>query len=201
MLFESQIIDFKALLPWRKAKVKQQAIRTIVEQQRRMYDPALAAKDAASIVHHIEQMSAFQQAKTVLLYYPIHNEVDLRPLLEKYKDTKTMLLPVTHRHYMEACPYTGEDCLHSGHVGVAEPDTAPYQGNIDLILVPGVAFDTDCHRIGRGGGYYDKYLAGQRKALKVGVCYSFQLRHSRLPQTWHDKRLDRVITPERMVIR
>ncbi len=201
MLFESQIIDLKALLPWRKAKSKQQEIRTIVEQQRRMYDPALAAKDAASIVRHIEQMQAFQQAKTVLLYYPIHNEVDLRPLLDKYKDTKTMLLPVTHRHYMEARPYTGKDCLHRGHIGVIEPDTAPYKGKIDLIFVPGVAFDTGCHRIGRGGGYYDKYLAEQRKALKVGVCYAFQLHHSRLPQTWHDKRLDRVITPERMVIR
>ncbi len=201
MLFESQIIDLKALLPWRKAKSKQQEIRTIVEQQRRMYDPALAAKDAASIVRHIEQMQAFRQAKTVLLYYPIHNEVDLRPLLDKYKDTKTMLLPVTHRHYMEARPYTGKDCLHRGHIGVIEPDTAPYKGKIDLIFVPGVAFDTGCHRIGRGGGYYDKYLAEQRKALKVGVCYAFQLHHSRLPQTWHDKRLDRVITPERMVIR
>ncbi len=201
MLFESQIIDLMALLPWRKAKAKQQEIRTVVEQQRRMYDSAQAAADSAAIVRHIEQMHAFQDAKTVLLYYPIHNEVDLRPLLEKYKDEKTMLLPVTHRHYMEACPYTGEECLHRGHVGVSEPKTPPYRGKIDLILVPGVAFDTDCHRIGRGGGYYDKFLAKQKKALTVGVCYEFQLRSNRLPQTFHDKRLDRVITPKRMVKR
>ena len=64
-------------------------------------------EQSALIIAQLEQMSAFQEAKTVLLYYPIHHEVDLRPLLTKYEGQKTFLFPVTHRHSMEVRPYDG----------------------------------------------------------------------------------------------
>ena len=104
MLFESQIHDFIALLPWVKARKEQTSLRGIVEQQRRMLSPEQVAEQSALIIARIEQLPVFQKAQTVLLYYPIHNEVDLRPLLVKYEGQKTFLLPVTHRHSMEVCP-------------------------------------------------------------------------------------------------
>ncbi|MGN0235655.1 MAG: 5-formyltetrahydrofolate cyclo-ligase [Paludibacteraceae bacterium] len=176
-------------------------MRSILEQRRRVYPESAIAADSATIISHIEQMHTFQNAETVLAYYPIHNEVDLRALLEKYRDTKTILLPVTHRRYMEVRQYEGEALLHRGRMRVPEPQGKAYTGKIDLILVPGVVFDTKCHRIGRGGGYYDKFLGQHKESFKMGVCYDFQLKHQPLPTLWHDQPMDRVVSPSLVVDR
>ena len=199
MLFEAQIHDFKMWLPWVHARRDQSALRAIVEQQRRIMTPEQVQEQSALIIKQIEQMSWFRNAKTVLLYYPIHNEVDLRPLLTKYEGQKTFLLPVTHRHSMEVRPYDGEDMMRRGRLGVPEPQTETYKGAIDLILVPGVVFDQQRHRIGRGGGYYDKFLSKQLLAKKIGVCYSFQLKKHDVPHLWTDKKMDRIVTPQQTI--
>ena len=183
-------------LPWVRIRREQAALRAIVEQQRRVMTPEQVAEQSARIVSQLEQMAAFRNAKTVLLYYPIHNEVDLRPLLTKYAGEKTFLLPVTHRHSMEVAPYDGEDMMRKGRLGVPEPQTPAYRGSIDLIVVPGVVFDHHRHRIGRGGGYYDKFLSHQLHAKKIGVCYSFQLKKHEIPHLYREPRMDRVITPQ-----
>lgn len=195
MLFSSQIHDLKLLLPWVRARKEQSALRAIVEQQRRILTPEQVQEQSAQVIAQIEQMSFFREAQTVLLYYPIHNEVDLRPLLTKYAGQKTFLFPVTHRHSLEIRPYDGEDMMRKGRFGVPEPQTPTYKGAIDLILVPGVVFDQHCHRIGRGGGYYDKFLRKQHSAKKVGVCYAFQLKKHDVPHTRNDQKMDRVVTP------
>ena len=199
MLFESQIHDLKMILPWCRIRREQGALRAIVEQQRRMMTPKEVAEQSSAIISQIEQMSSFREAETVLLYYPIHNEVDLRPLLTKYEGQKTFLLPVTHRHSMEVRPYDGEDMMRKGHFGVPEPQTETYHGSIDLILVPGVVFDHHCHRIGRGGGYYDKFLSKQYRAKKIGVCYAFQLKKHDIPHMLRDHKMDRVVTPQQTI--
>ena len=196
MLFEAQIHDFKMWFPWFRIRREQGALRAVVEQQRRMMTPEEVAEQSAMIITQLEQMSAFREAKTVLLYYPIHNEVDLRPLLTKYAGEKLFLLPVTHRHSMEVRPYDGEDMMRKGHFGVPEPQTATYKGAIDLILVPGVVFDHHRHRIGRRGGYYDKFLSRHMHAKKVGVCYSFQLKKHEIPHMIREPKMDRVVTPQ-----
>ena len=200
MLFESQLHDLRMLFPWNRKRNQQKALRAIYEQRRRIYPEDAIAKDSAAIIAMIEKMHTFQQAKSILVYYPIHNEVDLRGLLEKYRTSKTILLPVTHRRYMEVKRYESEELLHRGRMRVPEPQGEPYTGKIDLILVPGVVFDTHCHRIGRGGGYYDRFLKMHKEACKIGVCYDFQLKHQAIPQLLHDQTLDRVVTPP-MVIR
>ena len=198
MLFDSQIHDFIAWLPWVRARREQGALRAIVEQRRRMLKPEEVAADSERICAQIEQMSAFQSAQTVLTYYPVHNEVDLRPLLAKHPD-KTFLFPVTHRHYMEVRPYDGEEMMRKGRLGVPEPQTETYEGPIDLILVPGVVFDQHRHRIGRGGGYYDKFLRKHPLVTKIGVCYSFQLKKHTIPHTVGDHKMDRIVTPQQTI--
>ena len=199
MLFESQIHDLKMWLPWCRIRRDQAALRAIVEQQRRMMKPDDVASQSAQVVSQIEQMTAFREAKTVMLYYPVHNEVDLRPLLDKYAGEKTFLLPVTHRHSMEVRPYDGEDMMRRGRMGVPEPQTPTYHGHIDLIIVPGVVFDQHRHRIGRGGGYYDKFLRKQLSAKKIGVCYAFQLKKHDIPHLIREPKMDRVITPQQTI--
>jgi len=199
MIFEAQIHDFLAWLPWVRVRKEQKAMRALAEQKRRIMTPEEVATESALIISQIEQMSAFRQAKTVLIYYPINNEVDLRPLLTKYGDQKTFLFPVTHRHSMEVRPYDGEDMMRKGRFGVPEPQTDTYRGSIDVIFVPGVVFDQHCHRIGRGGGYYDKFLSKHSRAKKIGVCYNFQLKKHTLPHTFRDRKVDRVVTPLRTI--
>ena len=199
MLFESQIRDLKMLLPWCRARREQIALRGVMEQQRRMMSKEQVQEQSSLIIAQLEQMSTFKEAKTVMLYYPIHNEVDLRPLLAKYAGQKTLLLPVTHRHSMEVRPYDGEEMMRKGHFGIPEPQTPTYKGRIDLIIVPGVAFDRHCHRIGRGGGYYDRFLLKHPASVKIGVCYDFQLRKHDLPHTWRDHKMNRVVTPQQSI--
>ena len=199
MLFEGYIHDFKAWLPWNRESKEKRALRAIIEQRRRVMTKEQVAKDSAAVLRQIEASPRFQQAKVIMLYYPVHNEVDLRPLLEKYYHEKTMLLPVTHRHYMEVRPYDGEDMMRRGHFGVPEPQTERYNGHIDMIFVPGVAFDHHRNRIGRGGGYYDKFLRRHPRAFQVGVCYDYQLKNKTIPHNLLDRKVDRIITPSRKI--
>ena len=106
---------------------------------------------SALILSQLEKMTVFKEAKTVMLYYPKNNEVDVLPLFKRHKD-KTLLLPVTHRKGMTANPFEGNDKMHRGKVGIPEPTTPPYKGEIDVIIVPAVAFDKTGNRLGRGGG-------------------------------------------------
>ncbi len=199
MLFDSQIHDIKSWLPWVRIRREQAALRAIVEQRRRMLSPEEVAADSARICEQIEQMSSFRDAQSVLIYYPVHNEVDLRPLLAKYQDQKTFLFPVTHRYSMEVRPYDGEDMMHKGRLGVPEPQTQTWKGAIDLMLVPGVVFDHHCHRIGRGGGYYDKFLRKHPGVKKIGVCYAFQLKKHDIPHLFRDHNMNRVVTPQQTI--
>lgn len=199
MLFEGQIHDLKLRLPWERKKREKSSIRGIIEQRRRIYPAEKIASDSQAIVAKIEQMTCFKEAKTVMIYYPIHNEVDVRELVKKYKDEKIFLLPVTHRRYMEPCRYNGEDKLRKGHLHVPEPQTEPYKGSIDLIIVPGVVFDKELNRIGRGGGYYDKFLRRHRSAFQLGVCYDFQLRDKEIPHSFFDHKVQRVVTPSQSI--
>ena len=174
-------------------------MRAIIEQRRRILTDEEVAKDSARIIAQIEQMSAFRDAKVVMLYYPVHKEVDLRPLLAKYEGQKIFLFPVTHRRSMEVRPYDGEDMMRKGRLGVPEPQTETYKGHIDLMLVPGVVFDQHGHRIGRGGGYYDKFLSQHLSTKKIGVCYDFQLKKHDLPHTLRDHKVDRIVTPQKTI--
>ncbi len=199
MLFAGQIHDFIALLPWSRLHKQKAALREILEQRRRVYDKTKAAQDAQTLIRRITKHPRFQQAKTVMLYAPIHNEIDLLGLIDQFKDTKTILLPVTHRRCIKAHPYEGEEKMHRGKYRVMEPTTEPFEGTIDLILVPGVAFDHHLHRLGRGGGFYDKFLRYQHHSFKLGVGYDFQLRKTTIPHGLLDTRLDAILTPTKSI--
>lgn len=195
MLFQSQIIDFLEWLPWNRVRRQKKALRGIVEQRRRIMTKDEVAEQSAQIISQLERMSHFQEAKVILVYYPIHNEVDLMPLVDKYFGEKTFLFPATHRDYMEVRIYEGKDKMKRGKYHVPEPQTPMYTGSIDLIITPGVAFDHHCMRIGRGGGYYDKFLHHHKDVFQIGVCYDFQLRKRKIPRNWWDHGVDRVVTP------
>jgi 5-formyltetrahydrofolate cyclo-ligase len=194
MLFESVFLDIFRLLPSQKLRREKKQVRELLAQKRRLLTKDKVQELSAEVLVHLEQLPAFQSAQTVLIYYPTHNEVDVLPLIKRYKKEKTFLFPVVHRKSMTACPYEGNAKMHRGKFRIPEPTTAPFTGKIDLIILPGVGFDLSGNRLGRGGGYYDRYLSNlNRKTILVGVGYDFQLIEE-VPADRHDKRLSYIIT-------
>lgn len=202
MLFESIITDILKLLPSNQLLQAKKQVRELLAQKRRLLKKEDITEQSNQLIALLEKVPCFQSAKTVLLYYPTHNEVNLLPLVKRYKREKTLLFPVVHRKKnMTACPYEGNEKMHRGKFNIPEPTTEPYTGKVDLILLPGVAFDTNGNRLGRGGGYYDRYLAQVNKdTILIGVGYDFQLIEE-VPAGTHDKKMDYVITPTAGVLK
>lgn len=198
MLFESNIKDLLSLLPQRRLHRAKQRMRELLIQKRRMLSAEERTAQSELILSQLEKMTVFREAKTVLLYYPKNNEVDVLPLFKRYKRDKVLLLPVTHRNGMTANPYEGNDKMHRGKVGIPEPTTLPFEGNIDVIIVPAVAFDKEGNRLGRGGGYYDRFLKKQTHATFIGVGYDFQL-VDEVPVRKHDQKMHRIILPSQTI--
>ena len=137
-------------------------------------------------------------AKTVLLYCPLPDEVDVRPLLDMLvQQGKQVILPkVVSESDLTLHPYKSNDDLEPGAFGIMEPtSTELSQGDIEdtaVAIIPGMAFDTKGHRLGRGKGYYDRLLSRLPHIYKIGICFYFQLMES-IPTDRHDIVMDEII--------
>lgn len=201
MLFETNILGLLKFLPYQKIQREKKNLRELLKQKRRILSKEQVVEDSARVLMQLEQLPCFVAAKTVMIYYPTHNEVDLRPLIKKYKHSKTFLFPVVRRRSMDACPYQGNAHMHRGEFNIPEPTTEPYKGAIDLIILPGVAFDKQGNRLGQGGGYYDRFLSsGHKRSILLGVAYDFQL-VEKVPTNRNDKKMDYVICPSKGVVK
>ena len=188
------------LLPWRKLRKQKGKIREKIAQKRRIMPKEMCAELSKSIVARIESLPEFESAEHVMIYYPIHREADILSLAERHPE-KLFYLPVTHRRTIEVRPYDSSEKLHRGRFGIPEPKGRRYRGKLDMIIVPGIAFDHQCNRLGRGGGYYDRFLRHYSDVLKVGVGYDFQLVREPLPVGRHDKAVDIVVTDKQTASR
>jgi 5-formyltetrahydrofolate cyclo-ligase len=199
MLFETNIKDLLRLLPSNKLRLAKNKMRELLVQKRRVMPTSERQMYSQQILEQLEQMTCFRDAKTVLLYYPIQNEVDVLPLVKKYKHEKTLLFPVSHRRGMTVHPYAGNEHMHRGKFGIPEPTTPAYDGEIDLVIVPAVAFDAKGRRLGRGGGYYDRFIKKLTHTVLVGVGYDFQL-VDEVPAARYDQRVHRIILPSKTIL-
>ena len=199
MLFETNIKDLLRLLPSNKLRLAKNKMRELLVQKRRVMPTSERQMYSQQILDQLEQMTCFREAKTILLYYPIQNEVDVLPLVKKFKHEKTLLFPVSHRRGMTVHPYAGNEHMHRGKFGIPEPTTPAYDGEIDLVIVPAVAFDAKGRRLGRGGGYYDRFIKKLTHTVLVGVGYDFQL-VDEVPAARHDQRVHRVILPSKTIL-
>jgi len=170
--------------------------RTIAARQ--AMDPA--ERDRLS---HLAQQAVlgspeWARAQVVLLYIPIRGEADTAALASAGRQAgKRLLLPrveqATHKLWLHRWDGTPEQ-LAPGAYGIPEPrpDLPPEDPSaVDLVIVPGVAFDRRGCRLGYGGGYYDRLLPALALAVKIGLGYGFQL-VERIPDEAHDVRLDAV---------
>lgn len=144
------------------------------------------------ITKKIEAHPRFMQAETILLYHSLDDEVNTHALIEKYRETKNIILPVVVGDELELRLYKGR--LKTGAFNIQEPEgeiwTKPE--SIGLAIVPGMAFDRQCNRLGRGKGYYDRTLR-LLNCHKIGVCFPFQYLED-IPHEEHDIKMDEIIT-------
>jgi 5-formyltetrahydrofolate cyclo-ligase len=147
------------------------------------------------IMAKIERMEAFAQAKSIMLYWSMPDEVITHDFILKWASTKEILLPSVQGNELALREFKSMDDLKPGQAfGIMEPcgqDFCDYQ-SIDIIIVPGVAFDLKNRRLGRGKAYYDKFL-NLTNALKIGICFDFQL-VDEVPAGMHDLAMDMVIS-------
>ena len=150
---------------------------------------------SAKILAALEAHPAFRAANTILLYHSLGDEVDTHTFIKKWSSEKRILLPVVVGDDLELRIYTGPDDMTTGSYGIEEPTGEVFTdyAAIDLIAVPGVAFDRKGNRLGRGKGYYDRLLPRIPSAYKAGICFPFQLVEE-VPADSYDVRMDIIIT-------
>jgi 5-formyltetrahydrofolate cyclo-ligase len=156
-----------------------------------------AAREADGVVLKIESLPEFTSASTIALYCSLPDEPSTTEMLRRWQCVKRLALPVITRDgEMTFREYTAPESLTPGPYGIH----APHEGReippqeIDLMLVPGLAFDSAGRRLGRGKGYYDRYLAHPAAAHihKVGLCHPEAL-IPEVPAEPHDIIMDKVV--------
>ncbi|HOQ09196.1 MAG TPA: 5-formyltetrahydrofolate cyclo-ligase [Syntrophomonadaceae bacterium] len=161
------------ILAWKKQ------IRNEMKERRQQLSPAEVEQLSQQIRQRIEELYPIQKAGRIMAYASIGNEVNLVPLLEKWRrEGRTILLPRVERGgRMEAVVWTGWDQVQSGPFGIREPLGEPFDpAAIDAVLTPGLVFDYKGYRLGYGKGYYDRFLPRLRSSAFIcGICYEFQV--------------------------
>lgn len=172
------------------------ALRKHIRDLKKQANAEEMLRDSDKIFTKIESLDAFKQAKTVLAYWSMSDEVFTHKFVKKWYKEKLFLLPLVVGDVLELKVFSGMKSMVVGpSFGILEPRNGGNYENqpIDFGVIPGVAFDTAGNRMGRGKGYYDKLLK-ENPMLKVGVCFSLQM-VEKVPTDTFDIQMDMVVTP------
>ncbi len=152
------------------------------------------------IFNQLEQTRVFVDAKCILAYYSFPGEVFTHDFIAKYAKVKTIILPVVQKDKLILREFKGAKSMRESAFGILEPIGAEFTdfSKIDLAIVPGISFDTNLNRLGRGKGYYDKLLS-QLDTYLIGVCFSFQLKEE-IPTEPHDLPMNCVISQNEFLL-
>ena len=167
-------------------------VRKLIKERKQQLSKDEQICLSEKIVQHIEQCEAFRTAHSVLCYWPLADEVQIGSLIDKYWQIKQFYLPVVRGDGMEIRLFQGFDHMQTGAFGIMEPVGEAFVGDVDLVIVPGVAFDLHGHRLGRGRGYYDRFLPSTQ-ARKIGVAFRLQIVDAVPADEW-DVVMDEIIT-------
>lgn len=178
-------------------------LRRAMRERLATVTPSEAVAAGRAIAGRIEGRPPWDRAERIGLFVSQPDEIDTGPLIERARRAcKRILLPrvvagpTPGLEFAEVLDWSG---LERGRFGIDEPPKgwpATSLVDVDLLLVPGLAFDRNGGRLGRGGGYYDRALAEQAagaRTIRMGIGFHFQL-VERVPMTAHDRHLDAIVT-------
>ena len=168
-------------------------LRHNIKQQKRQFTSQQLAQLSLPVLDRLRPL--LRDAKVVLAYYSLPDEVDTHVLIDELvAEGKTVLLPkVLDDATMELRRYTGVQDLCEGAYHIMEPVGMTFTdlSQIDVALIPGVAFDAQGHRLGRGKGYYDRFLS-LISTKTLGLCFDFQ-KVAEVPVEAQDVAVDKVV--------
>jgi 5-formyltetrahydrofolate cyclo-ligase len=178
--------------------VEKKHIRHDIRALKRMISDEQKQLEAITVFKKIELMPEFKTANTILIYWATSDELPTQTTIGSWCKEKQMLLPAIEGNRLVLKRYLPEGKLIQKNLGIWEPDmTEEYKGKIDLVIVPGVAFDKGKNRLGRGKGYYDRFFK-KHMPVKIGVGFDFQL-ISLVPVSKHDIPMDKIVTPSQTI--
>ncbi|HLG23960.1 MAG TPA: 5-formyltetrahydrofolate cyclo-ligase [Candidatus Nanoarchaeia archaeon] len=176
-------------------------IRKLVLDKRDRLSKTQVSAASLVISKNLKKLGSFKDAKTIMFYVSFGNEVYTHDLIKEYLSVKSAAVPKIVEHEIEPSLVIDFDSLApSGKFGIPEPMElmkVSYKG-IGAVLVPGVAFDKNGHRIGFGFGHYDKFLKKVPHAVKIGLAFDFQV-VDLIPKEEHDVAMDFIVTEKRVV--
>ena len=156
---------------------KKELRRTIRDLKRAMTEEEIVSR-SQKLGQLFAASEAYQNAKTIYGYLPYNQEVRTVAMLEKaLADGKKVAVPKCYGEEMRFIYMEDLSKVEKGYAGIPEPiaDEPVADDPTALVLMPGLAFDREGHRIGYGGGFYDKFLAGEPNHPTVALCYAFQM--------------------------
>jgi 5-formyltetrahydrofolate cyclo-ligase len=156
---------------------KKQLRREIREKKRAMSEAEIQEK-SRRLGELFVNSQLYRSAKTIYGYLPYNQEVRTVPMLERaMADGKRLAVPKVYGDEMRFIYLDDLSAVEKGYAGIPEPvaDTPVADDETALVLMPGLAFDRDGHRIGYGGGFYDKFLAQEPNHPTLALCYDFQM--------------------------
>ena len=159
---------------------KKELRRAIRERKRAMTEEEIVSR-SARLGELFAQSEAYRNAATIYGYLPYNQEVRTVPMLEQaIRDGKKVAVPKVYGDTMKFIYLEDLSQVAKGYAGIPEPiaDEPVAHDETALVLMPGLAFDPQGHRIGYGGGFYDKFLAAEPSHPTLALCYEFQM----LPQ-------------------
>lgn len=175
---------------------QKKALRQEINVLKRQYSASDLKSFSLPIITEMLSFNSVKEADCIMLYSSMPDEVNTQEAIELlHGQGKKILLPVVvSKTEMEIREYTGPDNMKIGPYHIPEPIGKAYivYQEIDVIIVPGVAFDRQGNRMGHGRGYYDRFFRHVPNALKIGICFPFQLVPT-VPADVFDVRMDYII--------
>lgn len=181
-------------------------IREDILRKRDSIDPEIRLKKDNMIMDKVLSSPDFEKANTILYFASFRSEVATLPHIEEaLKRGKRIVLPKVDNIERRLILYEILDTkeIKPGFMGIPEPEAVPERqrdiNDVDLVIMPGVAFDPDGNRLGYGAGYYDKLLAGLRRDIPlIAIAYEEQIVNA-LPSEDHDVRVNKIVTDKRVI--
>lgn len=153
-------------------------LRAMIRSQKRAMTEEIITEKSRVLGALFADTELYQAASSIYGYLPYNQEVRTVPMLERaIRDGKRVAVPKVYGDEMKFIWLDDPDRVEKGYSGIPEPiDDGPVADDPRaLVLMPGLAFDREGHRIGYGGGFYDKFLAAEPEHPTVALCYDFQV--------------------------
>ena len=173
-------------------------LRKIIKDRKRQYSSSQLEELSLSVLSRLADQESFRKAKIILMYYSLPDEVNTHTFIDEMTALgKTVLLPVVKdSENMEIREYSGRKDLTEGSFHILEPTGKLFPPErykeIEVGVIPGMSFDVKGNRLGRGKGYYDRFLKKVPTMFKIGICFNFQ-KINTIPIEETDIRMDYIL--------